>query len=81
MFGFDLGFNYSLIAVGMLAFFLWLAKRGNDEDRQEYDNFPLSDVEKTNHLLLHIRQDLKSACFLLGALIVMLGIIADRAFR
>jgi hypothetical protein len=44
----------------------------NEQDRHLYDE------EGTWLLVLHVRQDLKLITFLLGGVIVMLGVIADR---
>lgn len=50
----------------------WYAGWANDKDYSRYSD------GKQWLLLLHIRQDLKLAAFLLGGIIVMLGIVADR---
>jgi hypothetical protein len=52
------------------------ATRANDRDRATYDR--LDDVEAARLLLLHTRQDMKLVVFVLLAILIMLGIIADR---
>ena len=54
----------------------WYAGRKNEQDRLSYDRAPPED--RMWELVLHIRQDLKLVAFLLGAVVVMLGIVADR---
>ena len=54
----------------------WVANRGNEKDRPEYDKTP-TDLREWL-LLLHARQELKMIAFLLGGILVMLGVIADR---
>ncbi len=63
----------AFVLIGGLAF--W-ADRANNQDRSSYGN----DLdEKRGFLLgLHIRQDLKLIAFLLGGVLIMLGVIADR---
>ena len=64
---------------GFWAFFdsliAWGANRANDKDRPTYDR--LDDIEAARLLLLHTRQDAKLAAFMLFAILIMLGIIAD----
>jgi hypothetical protein len=52
----------------------WYASYANEKDRRTYDQ--AHDDNWT--LLLHTRQDIKLVAFLLGGVIVMLGVIADR---
>lgn len=66
-------FTVSAIILSMLI--VWYAGRQNENDRSEYDKSPL---DLREWLLLHVRQDLKLICFLLGGIFVMLGVIADR---
>ena len=63
----------AFIAVALVA---WWVGRLNDKDRPSYDR--LADNEAIRHLLLHTRQDAKLIAFMLFAILVMLGIIADR---
>jgi hypothetical protein len=59
----------------------WYASRNETknhaQDQREYSS--LYDDER-GEVVLHIRQDLRLACFLLGAILLMLGIIADILF-
>ena len=50
--------------------------RANDKERHHL-NAIVSDDEVRN-CVLHTRQDLKLVCFLLGGILIMLGIVADR---
>ena len=61
----------------LLGLLLWQAQRGNEKDRADYDRTAHKD-DAVWHLLLHVRQDLKVVVFLLGGIIVLLGVIADR---
>ena len=49
----------------------WFVDKKNEQDRALYSD-PVSPV------LLHIRQDLKMVVFMLAAVVVMLGVVADR---
>jgi len=60
----------------LLALLAWLASKANEKDRSMYD--VALDSDRIWLLVLHIRQDLKVAAFLLGGIMVLLGIIADR---
>jgi hypothetical protein len=60
------------IAVGLIG---WYADRANIQDRQHVS---LVSDEEARQSVLHARQDLKLIAFLLMAIIVMLGIVADR---
>ena len=55
---------------------VWLADKANKKDRPIYDG--ALDNDRIWLLVLHIRQDLKLVAFLLGGVMVLLGIIADR---
>jgi hypothetical protein len=66
----------SMFTVGafmLLALIAWLAGRANEKDRSTYDR-----ADDNSVLALHTRQDIKFIAFLLGGVIVMLGIIADK---
>jgi hypothetical protein len=63
------------IAVVLLLLLLWRASSGNKRDRSTYDLERGDDAHRL--LLLHIRQDLKVVVFLLGGIMVLLGILAD----
>jgi hypothetical protein len=60
----------------LMVLFVWFAHRANEQERSTYDQTAHDD--RTWLLLLHVRQDLKLAVFLLVGVMVMLGIIADR---
>jgi hypothetical protein len=67
---------YTVVAMFLVCLFAWLAKRAQDKDRPEYDGH----LNEANALLLlHIRQDIRLVANLLGGVIVMLGLVADRA--
>ena len=63
----------SALMIGILA---WWVSRQNETDRKTYQN----DADDTWLLILHLRQDLKLVAFLLGGIIVMLGVVADRIY-
>ncbi|MHC2255826.1 hypothetical protein ACVILK_005518 [Bradyrhizobium embrapense] len=65
---------FTVGAVLLIFLILWYGSRANEQDRPEYDRAP----NDTRMLALHSRQDIKLVVFLLGGIIVMLGIIADR---
>jgi hypothetical protein len=52
----------------------WLAYRKNEQDRSMY----YQAGEQVSPLLVDIRQDVRLVAFLLGGIIVMLGVVADR---
>jgi heme A synthase len=65
------------IAVVILAIAAWWTDRANNKDRaNQYDGHAGEDGNWL--LLLHIRQDLKLIAMLLGGVLLMLGISADR---
>ena len=64
---------FTLMAFALGAGAVWYAGRMNEQDRRDYDR-----TDDLRPLVLHIRQDLKLICFLLLAVIVILGAIADR---
>jgi hypothetical protein len=59
-----------------VALLVWLAKWTNEKARPDYDQNAPDDLSRWL-LLLHIRQDLKVIAFLLGGVMVLLGILAD----
>ncbi|MGD9542257.1 hypothetical protein [Methylocystis sp.] len=67
---------FTLGAIILTVSLAWYAGRQNENDRSQYDGAPLDLHEWL--LLLHARQDLKLISFLLGGILVMLGVIADR---
>jgi hypothetical protein len=67
---FTIGAVIAMIVIG------WLAHRKNEQDRPMYDRAISED--RVWLLVLHIRQDLKLIAFGLGAILIMLGVIADR---
>ena len=60
----------------LFALIAWYANRKNEQYRSMYDHAIHEDRELP--LLLHMRQDLKLAAFLMCGILVMLGVIADR---
>lgn len=58
----------------LIALIAWYVSRANETDRAVYDERP----DDLRVLALHTRQDIKLVAFLLGGIIVMLGIIADK---
>lgn len=68
MFTFGAGLLVSIIAR--------TAYRGNEKDRETFDRY--NDAELARVVALHVRQDLKLIVFLLAAVIVALGVVADR---
>jgi len=67
---------FTAIACLAGALIVWGVGRLNDKDRPTYDR--LDDVEAARLLLLHTRQDMKLIAYVLFAILVMLGVIADR---
>jgi hypothetical protein len=59
-------------AVGLIG---WWADRCNIKDRQSVSLLSDDEVRQS---VLHARQDLKLIAFLMMAIVVMLGVIADR---
>ena len=68
---------FTTIAFFAGALVAWWVGRLNDKDRPSYDRLADND-EAIRHLLLHTRQDAKLIVFVLFAILVMLGVIADR---
>jgi hypothetical protein len=67
---------FTVFALALSAVILWFADRGNESDRKSYDQLTVE--ERLQRLALHSRQDLKTIVFLLGGIMVLLGIIEDR---
>ena len=67
---------FTLLAIGFVVLLVFLAKRMNEQERPIYTEDEQTD--RTWRLVLHVRQDIKLVTFLLGGVIVLLGIIADR---
>ena len=67
---------FTLLAIGFVVLLIFLAKRMNEQERPIYTEDEQTD--RTWRLVLHVRQDIKLVTFLLGGVIVLLGIIADR---
>ena len=67
---------FTAIACLAGALIVWGVGRANNKDRPTYDR--LDDVEAARLLLLHTRQDMKLIAYVLFAILVMLGVIADR---
>jgi len=68
---------FTALAVGLLLVVAWWAIRDNNRERETYDANPAED-QGIWLLLLHIRQDAKLVSYLLAAVVVMLGVLADR---
>jgi hypothetical protein len=66
---------FTVGACFFVALLAWLAHRFNEKDRREYR---VPDDRQEWLLVLHIRQDLKLVTFLLGGIMILLGIIADQ---
>jgi hypothetical protein len=62
-----------------LALLAWLAKKANEKDRRHYE--VMSDDSLYRNLLNDIREDLRLVAFLLGGVMILLGIIADQVHR
>lgn len=62
------------IAIAFIVGAIWIASRGNESDRAQYD----SEGDNLRLLVLHVRQDLKLISYLLIAIIAMLGVVAER---
>ena len=60
----------------LIALIGWYGGRTNEKDRPSYDAGTVEN--RVWLLLLHTRQDIKLVSFLLGGIIIMLGIVADR---
>src|SRR5215475_10918582 len=69
---------FTVIAFFAGALMGWAATRINDKDRATYDR--LDNVEVTRALLLHSRQEMKLIAYLLFAILIMLGVIADHSW-
>jgi hypothetical protein len=69
------GRMFTIIAFFSIAAIAWFAGRANIKDRAAVTL--LSDDEAKT-AVLHTRQDVKLIAFLLAAILVMLGIVADR---
>jgi hypothetical protein len=67
---------YTVGAIILATILAWYAGRKNEDDRSKYDSAP-SDLREWI-LLLHTRRELKLVCFLLGGLLVMPCVSADR---
>ena len=64
-------------AFALVILIAWFTGRRNEEDRPGYDR-ARDRGDDLWQLTLHIRQDLKLVAFLLGGVIIMLGVVADR---
>jgi hypothetical protein len=67
---------FTILAVVGKALIGWYANRCNLHDRQNI--LSLVSDDEVRQSVLHARQDLKLIAFLLMAVVVMLGIVADR---
>jgi hypothetical protein len=68
---------FMLVALVLLFLANWVAIWGNKRDQSTYDSERQRGDDAHWLLLLHIRQDLKVVAFLLGGIMVLLGILAD----
>jgi len=66
---------YTLGSFFALALVGWLCNRSNNSDRGLVSDIQDNEIKA---LILHARQDVKILVFLLGLVIIMLGIIADK---
>lgn len=69
---------FTTAAIFLAGITAWLAQRANERDRATYDPLLDDGNDFRRAILLHIRQDLKVVAFLLAAVVVMLGVVADR---
>ena len=67
---------FTIGAFVLICLIAWFAARANEQERPKYDQ-ALRD-ENISLLVLHVRQDLKLVAFVLGGILLMLGVIADR---
>ena len=67
---------FTVGACFLVALLVWLATWTNKKDRPDYDRNAPDELSRWL-LLLHIRQDLRVMAFLLGGVMVLLGILAD----
>jgi hypothetical protein len=65
---------FTLGAFVLLGLVGWGVRRIQDRERPEYGHLD----EPNALLLLHIRQDIRLIATMLGGVIIMLGLIADR---
>lgn len=59
----------------LIAAIAWYVGRANVKDRQ---NVAMLTDDEVRTAVLHARQDVKLIAFMLGGVIIMLGVIADR---
>jgi hypothetical protein len=69
---------FTLVALILIVGAGWYADNRHEKDRK---NIAISDDDEVRSVILHARQDIKLLVFLLGAVVLMLGIIADRLTR
>ena len=67
---------FTFVAIAIVVGLGWYADRNHNKERPGYDS--LSGEDRLQQLALHGRQDLKLIALLLGGILFMLGIIADR---
>jgi len=65
---------FTIISLVASRYIGWYADERNAEDR---NNIALLSDDEVRTAILHARQDLKFICFLLFAILIMLGVIAD----
>lgn len=66
------------IAIALIVGAGWWADRTHAQDRK---NIAILDDDEVRSAILHARQDIKLVVFMLAAVVLMLGIIADRLVR
>lgn len=62
----------------LIVIIAWYGNRTNEKDRETYDKLRDGGDDFLRAITLHIRQDLKLIVFLLGGILLALGIVADR---
>lgn len=66
---------FTVIAFFAIAAIGWFVNRANSKAREHIVSVDDSEVRQS---VLHARQDIRLIAFLLAAILIMLGIIADR---
>jgi hypothetical protein len=67
---------FTVGAVALLVMLAWFVFRQNEQDRMTYDRTVAQELPWL--LAIHARENLRLIAFFLGAIIVLLGVIADR---
>lgn len=69
---------FTFIAIALIVGAGWWADRNHPKDRE---NIAILDDDEVRSAILHARQDIKLLVFMVAAVVLMLGIIADRLAR